>query len=53
MHGYESVVGPVKGAYATSTALAKPRGHTLLVSERPNYVTILSLGKFALGKWLV
>jgi nuclear factor related to kappa-B-binding protein len=28
----------------TSAGLTKPRGHTLLVSERPNYITILSLG---------
>lgn len=45
MHGFESVVSPVKGAYTHSSGLTKPRGHTLLVPDRPNYVTILSLGK--------
>lgn len=44
MHGYESVVSPVKGACPLGTGLTKPRGHTLLVPDRPNYVTILSLG---------
>jgi nuclear factor related to kappa-B-binding protein len=47
MHGFESVVSPVKGAFAHTSGLTKPRGHTLLVSERPNYITILSLGNIA------
>ena len=47
MHGYESVVGPVKGIYTQQTAGPnKARGHSLLVPDRPPYVTILSLGKF-------
>lgn len=43
MHGYESVVGPVKGIYTQIPALTKARGHPLLVDDRPNYVTILTL----------
>lgn len=46
MHGYESVVGPVKGIYntQTSSSVLKPRGHNLLALNRPSYVTILALG---------
>nr|CAD7200167.1 unnamed protein product [Timema douglasi] len=43
MHGYESVVGPVKGVYNQSVGANKPRGHSLLVADRPNFVTILAL----------
>ena len=43
MHGYEAVVGPVKGVLAKENAV-KPREHTLLVKDRPSYVTILTLG---------
>ncbi|KAF4520073.1 hypothetical protein B566_EDAN007930 [Ephemera danica] len=50
MHGYESVVGPVKGACTLGTGLTKPRGHTLLVQDRPNYVTILSLVRDAVAR---
>jgi len=46
MHNYESVVGPVKGVYNQSIGVNKPRGHSLLVAERPNFVTILALGEF-------
>jgi hypothetical protein len=46
MHNYESVVGPVKGVYNQSIGINKPRGHSLLVAERPNFVTILALGEF-------
>ncbi len=46
MHGYESVVGPLRGVYSTASLNVKPRGHSLLVSDRPNYVTILALGKY-------
>lgn len=45
MHGYDSVVGPLRGVYSTGSGNVKPRGHSLLVSDRPNYVTILALGK--------
>lgn len=45
MHGFESVVGPVKGVFDKETSLNKAREHSLLRSDRPAYVTILSLGK--------
>jgi len=45
MHGYESIVGPVKGVYSTAAGSVKPRGHSLLVENRPNFVTILALGE--------
>jgi len=45
MHGYESVVGPVKGVYSSQVGMTnKARGHSLLVDDRPPYVTILALG---------
>jgi len=46
LHGYESVVGPVKGIYnsQTSTSVLKPRGHNLLAANRPSFVTVLALG---------
>uniref|UniRef100_A0A096M7T6 Nuclear factor related to kappa-B-binding protein n=1 Tax=Poecilia formosa TaxID=48698 RepID=A0A096M7T6_POEFO len=43
MHGFESVVGPVKGVFDKEMSLNKAREHTLLRSDRPPYVTILSL----------
>lgn len=43
MHGYESVVGPVKGIYAHIPALMKARGHNMLTADRPSFVTILTL----------
>ncbi|XP_071126150.1 nuclear factor related to kappa-B-binding protein-like isoform X1 [Mytilus edulis] len=43
LHGYESVVGPVKGVYTKESALNKAREHALLVSSRPAFVTILTL----------
>ena len=46
MHGYESIVGPVKGVYTKDNTMNKAREHALLVSSRPSYVTILTLGKF-------
>lgn len=45
MHGFESQVGPVKGVFDKEMSLNKAREHTLLRSDRPAYVTILSLGK--------
>ena len=45
MHNYESIVGPVKGVYSKGNAMNKAREHALLVSDRPAYVTILTLGK--------
>ncbi|KAK4312817.1 hypothetical protein Pmani_015828 [Petrolisthes manimaculis] len=49
-HGYESVVGPVKGIYTQQTGLNKARGHSLLVPDRPAYVTILSLVRDAVAR---
>lgn len=43
VHGYESVVGPVKGVYGKESGVNKAREHSLLVSDRPPFVTILSL----------
>lgn len=48
MHGFESIVGPVKGVFDKEMSLNKAREHTLLRSDRPPYVTILSLGKKSL-----
>ena len=45
LHGYDSVVGPVKGVYNKENAVTKAREHNLLVSDRPAFVTILTLGK--------
>ncbi|XP_046488673.1 nuclear factor related to kappa-B-binding protein [Neodiprion pinetum] len=52
MHGYASVVGPVKGIYQHNVAsgLNKPRGHSLLVADRPNFVTILALVRDATAR---
>ncbi|XP_052281775.1 nuclear factor related to kappa-B-binding protein-like isoform X2 [Dreissena polymorpha] len=43
MHGYKSVVGPVKGVFSKKTDTTKAREHALLVNNRPAYVTILTL----------
>lgn len=53
MHGFESVVGPVKGVFDKETSLNKAREHSLLRSDRPAYVTILSLGKVMARKTFV
>lgn len=52
MHGYSSVVGPVKGIYQHNpgAGLTKPRGHSLLVADRPNFVTILALVRDATAR---
>ncbi|XP_069681281.1 nuclear factor related to kappa-B-binding protein-like isoform X2 [Periplaneta americana] len=50
MHNYESVVGPVKGVYNQSIGVNKPRGHSLLVADRPNFVTILALVRDATAR---
>jgi len=47
MHGYEAVVGPVKGVLAKENTM-KPREHALLVKDRPSYVTILTLGTYCI-----
>ncbi|KAG8183464.1 hypothetical protein JTE90_002846 [Oedothorax gibbosus] len=43
VHGYEAVVGPVKGVYGKESGVNKAREHSLLTSDRPPFVTILSL----------
>ncbi|NXM73074.1 NFRKB protein, partial [Serilophus lunatus] len=50
MHGFESVVGPVKGVFDKETSLNKAREHSLLRSDRPAYVTILSLVRDAAAR---
>lgn len=50
MHGYESVVGPVKGIYTQSPAFTKARGHNMLTIDRPNFVTILTLVRDATAR---
>lgn len=50
MYGYESVVGPVKGIYTPMLALAKARGHSMMVGDRPNFVTILTLVRDATAR---
>ncbi|ALC47119.1 CG11970 [Drosophila busckii] len=50
MHGYESVVGPVKGIYSQSMPLNKARGHAVMVDERPPFVTILTLVRDATAR---
>lgn len=51
MHGYESVVGPVKGIYTHQVpGVNKARGHTTLVADRPNFVTILTLVRDATAR---
>lgn len=50
MHGFESVVGPVKGVFSKDTNLNKAREHSLLISLRPPYVTILTLVRDAASR---
>ncbi|XP_077161383.1 nuclear factor related to kappa-B-binding protein isoform X2 [Paroedura picta] len=50
MHGFESVVGPVKGVFDKETSLNKAREHSLLRSDRPAYVTILLLVRDAAAR---
>lgn len=50
MHGYDSVVGPVKGVYSKDNAMNKAREHALLISDRPSYVTILTLVRDAAAR---
>lgn len=49
-NGYESVVGPVKGIYTQAPGMAKARGHNMLVPDRPNFVTILTLVRDAIAR---
>ncbi|CAK9251022.1 unnamed protein product, partial [Sphagnum jensenii] len=56
VHGYESVVGPVKGCGIgaanghNSSSPNKAREHSLLVSDRPPFVTLLSLVRDAAAR---
>lgn len=48
---FESVVGPVKGVFNVSdTTTFKAREHTMLISDRPAYVTILCLVRDAVAR---
>ncbi|CAB3994294.1 nuclear factor related to kappa-B-binding isoform X2, partial [Paramuricea clavata] len=50
MHGFESIVAPVKGVFTKESNLNKAREHSLLVSKRPPYVTILTLVRDAAAR---
>ncbi|XP_060566426.1 nuclear factor related to kappa-B-binding protein-like [Ruditapes philippinarum] len=43
MHGYQSVVGPVKGVFSKKNDTNRAREHALLISSRPAFITILTL----------
>uniref|UniRef100_A0A182QN74 Uncharacterized protein n=1 Tax=Anopheles farauti TaxID=69004 RepID=A0A182QN74_9DIPT len=49
-HSYDSVVGPVKGIYTQAPGISKARGHSMLVADRPNFVTILTLVRDATAR---
>ncbi|XP_058056247.1 nuclear factor related to kappa-B-binding protein [Anopheles bellator] len=49
-YSYDSVVGPVKGIYTQVPGVSKARGHNMLVADRPNYVTILTLVRDAAAR---
>lgn len=50
-HDYESVVGPIKGIYTQQVpGITKARGHNMLVQNRPNFVTILTLVRDAAAR---
>lgn len=49
-HGYESVVGPLRGIYSQSPAATKARDHNTLIADRPNFVTILALVRDAAAR---
>ncbi|XP_037073468.1 nuclear factor related to kappa-B-binding protein-like [Pollicipes pollicipes] len=48
LHGYQSVVGPVKGGAGRDARAA--RGHALLAADRPACVTILTLVRDAVAR---
>ena len=66
LHSYSSVVGPVKGCGTTHSGApnhppvssssvpqsspSKPREHSLLIAERPQFVTVLSLVRDAAAR---
>lgn len=45
IHGYQAVVGPVNMNHTLPNSTKLNKGSSLLVDNRPYYVTILSLGK--------
>lgn len=49
-HGYESIVGPVKGVFSKDATSSKAREHAMLVSDRPAFVTILCLVRDAVAR---
>ncbi|XP_058836672.1 uncharacterized protein LOC131693122 isoform X2 [Topomyia yanbarensis] len=49
-HFYNSVVGPVKGIYTQVPGISKARGHNMLIADRPNFVTILTLVRDATAR---
>ncbi|XP_053665178.1 mucin-12 [Anopheles marshallii] len=49
-HSYDSVVGPVKGIYTQAPGISKARDHSMLVANRPNFVTILTLVRDATAR---
>mgnify|MGYP001793209802 CR=1 FL=1 len=55
INGREYLVGPVKGVYEKVSVNSnnKAREHALLVNDRPSYVTILTLGMYAVGVELI
>ena len=50
LHGYDSVVGPVKGIYTQIPGISKARGHNMLTADRPSFVTILTLVRDATAR---
>ncbi|XP_050419818.1 LOW QUALITY PROTEIN: uncharacterized protein LOC126832847 [Adelges cooleyi] len=50
MHGYESVVGPVRGIYNSSNIHKAARGHSLLIENRPHFISILVLVRDATAR---
>lgn len=50
MHGYRSVVGPVKGVFSKKSDTNRAREHALLVSSRPAFITILTLVRDAVAR---
>lgn len=50
LHGFESVVGPVKGIYTQIPVISKARGHNMLTVDRPTFVTILTLVRDATAR---
>ncbi|XP_053398532.1 nuclear factor related to kappa-B-binding protein-like isoform X2 [Mercenaria mercenaria] len=50
MHGYQSVVGPVKGVFSKKNDTNRAREHALLVSSRPAFITILTLVRDAVAR---